>query len=116
MGDNRGRHVDAGPADIPALPDIPPSELGLHRAGPRIIAPARGKHFIGWQPRRDGKDDAAFIVIRCNMFDDLKVIERFLLAEGGWPGLASPGKDRCRRSREGSGDARRTGITGTGQR
>ena len=51
--------------------------------GPHIIAPAGGKHFIGWE-LRDTKGDAAFAVIRCTVFDDLKVIERFPLTEDGW--------------------------------
>ena len=83
MGDAGGQHVYAGPAAVPAMPYIPRGELNSHHAGPRIIAPAGGKHFIGWE-LRDRKGDAAFAVIRCTVFDDLKVIERFPLTEDGW--------------------------------
>ena len=44
----------------------------------------RGKHFIGWQPRQGGKDDAGFVVIFCTVFDSRKVIKRFPLTEDGW--------------------------------
>jgi hypothetical protein len=84
MGDDGGQHVHAGPADVPAVPVIPRGELGSRHTAPRIIAPTRGKHFIGWQPRRDRKDDADFVVIFCTVFDSLKVIERFPLTDDGW--------------------------------
>ena len=83
MGDHRGQHVYAAPADVPAMPYIPRGELNSRHTGPRIIAPAGGKHFVGWE-LRDRKGDAAFAVIRCTVFDDLKVIERFPLTEDGW--------------------------------
>ena len=83
MGDAGGQHVYAGPAAVPAMRYIPRGEPNSHYTGPRIIAPAGGKYFIGWE-LRDRKGDAAFAVIRCTVFDDLKVIERFPLTEDGW--------------------------------
>jgi hypothetical protein len=65
------------------MPDISRGVLDSHHTGPRIIAPASGKYLIGWQ-LQDRKGDAAFVVIRCTVFDDLKVIERFPLTEDGW--------------------------------
>lgn len=84
MGNDEGQHMHAGPADVPVMPVIPREELDSDHTGPRIIAPDRGKHFIGWQPRRDGKDDACFVIIFCTVFDVMKVIERFPLTEDGW--------------------------------
>lgn len=84
MGNDGDQRVPAGPADVPAMPVIPRDELDSHHTGPRIIVPARGKYFIGWQPRRDEKDDAGFVIIFCTVLDSLKVIERFPLTEDGW--------------------------------
>jgi hypothetical protein len=72
------------PADVPAMPHIPRGELGAHHSGLRILAPANGKHFIGWQPLGDRQGGAAFAVIRATVFDDLKVMERFPLTYDGW--------------------------------
>ena len=82
MGDHRG-HVYAALADVPAMPYIPRGEPNSRHTGPRIIAPAGGKHLIGWE-LRDRKGDGAFVVIRCTVFDDLKVIEWFPLTGDGW--------------------------------
>ena len=59
-------------------------ELDSRHTGPRIIAPASGRHLIGWQPGRDRKDGAAFVVLRFTVFDSRKVIEAFPLTEDGW--------------------------------
>ena len=83
MGDHRGQHVYAALADVPAMPYIPRGEPNSRHTGPRIIAPAGGKHLIGWE-LRDRKGDGAFVVIRCTVFDDLKVIEWFPLTGDGW--------------------------------
>ena len=83
MGDHRGQHVYVAPANVPAMPYISRGEPNSRHTGPRIIAPAGGKYLIGWE-LRDRKGDGAFIVIRCTVFDDLKVMERFPLTEDGW--------------------------------
>jgi hypothetical protein len=66
------------------MPEIPPGELDAYHTGPRVLAPSSGKHFIGWEPRSAKKGGAAFVVGRCGVFDDLKVIEHFPLTEDGW--------------------------------
>lgn len=66
------------------MPAIPRGEQSSHHAGPHILAPAGGKHFIGWQPlgARDG--GAAFVVVRYTVLDQPKVTQRFPLTEDGW--------------------------------
>jgi len=84
MGDDEGRHLQAGPADVPAMPGIPHGEQGSSRSGPRILAPAGGKYFIGWQPRGDRDGGASFVVVRYTVLDQPKVTQQFPLTEDGW--------------------------------
>lgn len=84
MGNDRSRRMPTGPADVPAMPAIPRGELSSDQAGPRILAPAGGKYFIGWQPRGGQEGGAAFVVVRYTVLDQPKVTQRFPLTEDGW--------------------------------
>lgn len=79
MGDGGGRHLQAGPADVPAMPAIPRGEQGSSRSGPRILAPAGGKYFTGWQPRGDREGGASVVVVRSPVLGQPKVTQQFPL-------------------------------------
>lgn len=84
MGEGEGWPMETSPADVPAMPGIPRGEQGSSRAGPRILAPAGGKYFIGWQPRGDREGGVSFVVVRYTVLDQPKVTQQFPLTEDGW--------------------------------
>lgn len=69
------------PAEIPAMPDITPSEELADTPHPLVdgLSPT-----IGWQFRPQRKGGPAFMIIRRSALGSLKAVETFPLTEDGW--------------------------------
>ena len=82
MPDRAAEETEAGRAlsTDPAMPAVRADTLW--RGGTPYLLTDAGRHSLGWQDTR--KDGPVFVLVRINVMDTRKVLDRFPLTEDGW--------------------------------